>query len=112
MSSIQQLIFKCLDMKMLCKQIEKNFETFIIKQPENEQMKKVISILKKYKDSSTSGNAEDRNILKAHIKTDLLTSFNIYNVLDDGSLTDVPICKAIKVEEDNDYVDHIIIWST
>ncbi|HUV84805.1 MAG TPA: ATPase, T2SS/T4P/T4SS family [Methanosarcinales archaeon] len=108
MSSIQQLIFKSLDIKMLCKQIEKNFETFIIKQPENEQMKRIINILKKYKDSSTSGNAEDRNILKAHIKTDLLTSFNIYNVLEDGSLTDIPMCRDIKIEEDNDYIDHII----
>lgn len=108
MSSIQQLIFKSLDISMLCKQIEKNFEAFIIKQPENEQMKRIINILKKYKDSSTSGNAEDRNILKAHIKTDLLTNFNIYKVLEDGSLTDVPICSDIKVEEDNDYIDHII----
>lgn len=108
MSSIQQLVFESLDIKMLCKQIEKNFETFIIKQPENEQMKRIINILKKYKDSSTSGNAEDRNILKAHIKTDLLTSFNIYNVLEDGSLTDIPMCRDIKVEEDNDFIDHII----
>lgn len=93
---------------MLCKQIERNFEAFIIRQPENQQMGKVINILKKYKDSSTSGNAEDRNILKAHIKTDLLTSFDIYNVLEDGSLTDVPMCRDIKIEEDNGYIDYII----
>lgn len=93
---------------MLCKQMEKNFEIFIIRQPENEQMKRIINILKKYKDSSTSGNAEDRNILKAHIKTDLLTSFNIYNVLEDGSLTDVPMCRDIKIEENNGYIDHIM----
>ena len=80
MSSIQRLIYKSIDINMLCKQIERNFEAFIIRQPENQQMGKVINILKKYKDSSTSGNAEDRNILKAHIKTDLLTCFNIYNV--------------------------------
>lgn len=93
---------------MLCKQIERNFEAFIIRQPENQQMGKVINILKKYKDSSTSGNAEDRNILKAHIKTDLLTNFDIYNVLEDGSLTDVPMCRDIKIEEDNGYIDYII----
>lgn len=108
MSNIQQLILKCLDIDMLCKQIEKNFEIFIIKQPENDQMKKIISILKKYKDSSTSGNAEDRDILKAHIKTDLLTSFNMYNVLEDGSLTDIPMCRDIKIQEENYYIDHII----
>jgi pilus assembly protein CpaF len=93
---------------MLCKQIEKNFETFIMKQPENEQMKRIINILKKYKDRSTSGNAEDRNILIAHIKTDLLTSFNIYNVLEDGSLAETPMYRDIKIEEDNDYIDYII----
>jgi hypothetical protein len=108
MSSIQRLIYKAIDINMLCKQIERNFEAFIIKQPENQQMGKVINILKKFKDSSTSGNAEDRNILKSHIKTDLLTSFNIYNVLEDGSLTDVPMCRDIKIEEDNGYIDYII----
>jgi pilus assembly protein CpaF len=108
MSNIQQHIIRCLDINMLCKQIEKNFETFIMKQPENEQMKRIINILKKYKDRSTSGNAEDRNILIAHIKTDLLTSFNIYNVLEDGSLAETPMYRDIKIEEDNDYIDYII----
>ena len=108
MPSLQQEILKALDIYILCKQIEKNFESFIIKQPENEQMKRIINILKKFKDSSTSGNAEDRNILKAHIKTDLLTSFNIYNVLDDGSLADTPMCRDIKIEEGNQYIDHIM----
>jgi Flp pilus assembly CpaF family ATPase len=108
MSNLQQHIIRCLDINMLCKQIEKNFETFIMKQPENEQMKRIINILKKYKDRSTSGNAEDRNILIAHIKTDLLTSFNIYNVLEDGSLAETPMYRDIKIEEDNDYIDYII----
>jgi hypothetical protein len=108
MSSIQRLIYKSIDINTLCKQIERNFEAFIIRQPENPQMGKVINILKKYKDSSTSGNAEARNILKAHIKTDLLTSFDLYNVLEDGSLTDVPMCRGIKIAEDNGYIDFII----
>jgi pilus assembly protein CpaF len=105
---MQRLIYKSIDINMLCKQIGRNFEAFIIRQPENQQMGKVINILKKYKDSSTSGNAKDRNILKAHIKTNLLTSFDIYNVLEDGSLTDVPMCRDIKIEEDNGYIDYII----
>ncbi|HYE11777.1 MAG TPA: ATPase, T2SS/T4P/T4SS family [Patescibacteria group bacterium] len=108
MSNIQKQILKVLNIHMLCKQIEKNFESFIIRQPENEQMKRVISILKRFKDSSTSGNAEDRNILKAHIKTDLLTSFDIYSALEDGSLADVPLYSGVKIEEDNGYLEQIM----
>jgi Flp pilus assembly CpaF family ATPase len=108
MSSLQQQIVEALDINIFSKQIEKNFETFIIKQPENEQIKKVIHILKKFKDSSTSGNLEDRNILKAHIKTDLLTSFNIYLVLEDGTLSDILLCRDLKINEGNDYVNYII----
>jgi Flp pilus assembly CpaF family ATPase len=108
MSNYQKEILKALDINMLCKQIEKNFESFIIRQPENEQMKRIISILKNFKDSSTSGNAEDRNILKAHIKTDLLTSFNIYSVLEDGSLADIPLCRDVRIEEDNDYIEQVL----
>ncbi|MDF2840371.1 MAG: Flp pilus assembly protein ATPase CpaF [Clostridia bacterium] len=105
---MQQQIVEALDINIFSKQIEKNFETFIIKQPENEQIKKVIHILKKFKDSSTSGNLEDRNILKAHIKTDLLTSFNIYLVLEDGTLSDILLCRDLKINEGNDYVNYII----
>jgi Flp pilus assembly CpaF family ATPase len=89
-------------------QIEKNFENFIITHPENEQMRRVIAILKKFKDSSTSGNMEDRNILKAHIKTDLLTSFDIYNSLDNGTLEEVPLYRGIKLDHDNGYINHIL----
>lgn len=105
---MQQQIYDSLDIDIFSKQIEKNFESFIIRQPENEQIKKVISILKKYKDSSTSGNAEDRNILKAHIKTDLLTSINIYLVLEDGSISDIVLCRDFKIDDGNDYINYVI----
>lgn len=108
MPNLQEKLIKYLDIKSLCCQIEKNFETFITRQPENEQMRRIIGILKKYKDSSTSGNVEDRNILKAHIKTDLLTSFDIYKVLEDGRLDDVVVYTNIRLDQNNGYIDYIL----
>jgi Flp pilus assembly CpaF family ATPase len=108
MSSLQKQILEALDIRTFSKQIEKNFESFIIQQSDNEQIKKVINILKRFKDSSTSGNAEDRNILKAHIKTDLLTRFNMYLVLEDGSISDILLCRDLKIDEGNDYINYII----
>ncbi|OGO78079.1 MAG: hypothetical protein A2Y23_15465 [Clostridiales bacterium GWB2_37_7] len=108
MSSLQQQIFEAIEINILCKQIEKNFESFIVRQPENEQIKKIIDILKKFKDSSTSGNAEDRNILKAHIKTDLLTSFDIYQMFEDGRISDRLLCRDLRIDESNDFINYII----
>lgn len=105
---MQEQLYKYLDIKSLCRQIEKNFEGFITRQPDNEQMKKIVGILKQYKDSSTSGNVEDRNILKAHIKTDLLTSFNIYRELDDGRLDEAVIFTDIRIDQQNGYIDYIL----
>lgn len=108
MHSLQQELLKLLEIDCLCCQIEKNFESFIVKQPENNQIKSIIALLKKYKDSSTSGNIEDRSILKAHIKTDLLSGFNLYRVLEDGSLDNTPLYKDVRISEDNHTIDHII----
>lgn len=108
MSSMPEQLVSYLDIKSLCRQIDKNFESFITRQPDNEQMKKIIGILKRYKDSSTSGNFEDRNVLKAHIKTDLLTSFDIYKELDDGRLDEEAVYTNIKIDQNNGYIDYVL----
>lgn len=105
---MQQQIIETLDIDMFSRQVEKNFESFIMIQTENEQLKKVISILKKFKDSSTSGNPEDRNILKAHIKTDLLTAICIYQTNEDGDLSDKVLCRDFKLDEKNGFIDYIL----
>jgi pilus assembly protein CpaF len=71
-------------------------------------MRKIIEILKRYKDSSTSGNIEDRNILKAHIKTDLLTSFDIYKELEDGRLEETVVFANVRIDSNNGYIDYIL----
>ncbi len=108
MPNMQEQLSKYLDIHILCKQIEHNFEAFLLMQPENEQMKKIIHILKVYKDSSTSGNPEDRNVLKAHIKTMLLTGFHIYELYEDGGLGEQPIFKSVRIEEGNGTINHIL----
>lgn len=96
---MKEQFLKYLDIHILCKQIEHNFEAFLLMQPENEQMKKIIHILKIYKDSSTSGNPEDRNVLKAHIKTMLLTGFHIYEMQENGGIGELPLFKSVRIEE-------------
>jgi len=108
MRNLERQVIEALDINTFCRQVEKNFENFITSQTENEQLIKIIRILKKFKESSTSGNAEDREILKAHIKTDILTSINLYQVLEDGSLSDSLIFRDFKLDEKNDYLEFII----
>jgi Flp pilus assembly CpaF family ATPase len=108
MPNVQEQLSEYLDIHILCKQVERNFEAFLLTQPENEQMKKIIRILKVYKDSSTSGNTEDRNVLKAHIKTMLLTGFHVYEVLDDGGLGERPLFKSVTIEEGNGSIHQVL----
>ncbi len=106
-----QVIKKYLAIQSLCLHIEKGFEDFINKKPEGRQEEKIISLLKRYKESSTSGNPEARNIIKSHIRTGLLSSFDIYKQNEEGKLIDDILFQNIKIEEENGLADLIISFN-
>lgn len=99
---------KYLNIDIFCKQIEKNINLFINSEPQNEQDGKVIELLKEYRQKSTSGQPEARNVIKAQIKTDMLTSFDLYSINEKGELEDTIAYSGVKIEEENDLADMII----
>lgn len=104
----QKLLKKYLQIENLCLQIEKNVSILINSEPDNEQDARVISLLREYKDKSTSGLPEARNVVKAHIKNVLLTSFNIYIQNSAGDLEDIVICEGIRIDELNGLINYIM----
>lgn len=88
--------------------MEKYINTFINSDPVSEQEKKIISLLRDYKDKSTSGLPEARDIIKSHIKNSILTGFDIYLENQNGGLEDVCIFEGIRIDEVNELADRIM----
>jgi len=99
---------KLLSIELFHKQIEKNINMLINSQPDNEQDMKVISLLRDYKDKSTSGLTEARSIVKSHIKNILLTGFNLYAVNGERGLEDVVVYEGVVIDNSNGLIDCII----
>jgi len=88
--------------------MEKYINTFINSEPVDEQERKIISLLRDYKEKSTSGLPEARDIIKAHIKNSILTGFDIYLESRNGELDDESIFEAVKIDETNGLIDNIM----
>jgi pilus assembly protein CpaF len=88
--------------------IEKYINNFINSDPVDEQERKIVSLLREYKEKSTSGQPEARDIIKSHIKNSILTGFDIYLESQSGELEDVCISEGISIEETNGLIDFIM----
>ncbi|MDD4503376.1 MAG: hypothetical protein PHS15_00950, partial [Clostridiaceae bacterium] len=88
--------------------IEKYINNFINSDPVDEQEKKIISLLRDYKEKSTSGLPEAREIIKSHIKNSILTGFDIYLENENGGLDDASIFEEIRIDETNGLIDSIM----
>lgn len=88
--------------------IEKYINSFINSDPADEQEKKIISLLRDYKDKSTSGLPEARAVIKSHIKHCILTGFDIYMESPGVGLGDESIFEGIRVHESNGFIDCIM----
>jgi hypothetical protein len=77
-------------------------------EPENEQEGKIISLLRDYKEKSTSGLPEARNVIKAHIKNCILTGFDIYSENESGGLEDICLFEETRIDESNRLADYIL----
>jgi hypothetical protein len=64
----ERAVKKYLMIDLLHKQIEKNINMFINSEPNDGQDAGIISLLKEYKEKSTSGLPEARNVIKSHIR--------------------------------------------
>ncbi len=88
--------------------IEKYINTFINSDPADEQERKIISLLRDYKEKSTSGLPEARDIIKSHIKNSILTGFDIYLENQKGELEDAIIFEGIKIDEINELINKVM----
>jgi pilus assembly protein CpaF len=88
--------------------MEKYINDFINSDPDNEQEKNIISLLRDYKEKSTSGLPGAREVIKSHIKNSIVTGFDIYRPNEKGSLEDVIISEGICVDETNGFTDMIM----
>lgn len=88
--------------------MEKYINTFINSDPADLQEKKIISLLRDYKEKSTSGLPEARDIIKSHIKNSILTGFDIYLENQNGGLDDASIFEGIRIDEINGLIDNIM----
>lgn len=88
--------------------LEKYINSFINSEPSNEQDKRIVALLREYKEKSTSGLPEARDIIKAHIKNCILTGFDIYLENQSGGLEDVCIFEGVRIEETNGLIDRIM----
>lgn len=88
--------------------IEKYINSYINSDPADEQERKIISLLRDYKEKSTSGLPEARDIIKSHIKNCILTGFEIYSVSHNGGLDDAALFEKIKIDEKNGLVELIM----
>jgi len=88
--------------------IEKYINNFINSDPVDEQERKIVALLREYKEKSTSGLPEARDIIKSHIKNSILTGFDIYMESQSGELEDVCISDGISIEETSGLIDYIM----
>ena len=99
---------KYLIIDSLCLHIEKYINNFINSDSADEQEKKIISLLRDYKEKSTSGLPEAREIIKSHIKNSILKGFDLYMENEKGGLDDVSIYEGISIDETNGLIDSIM----
>ncbi len=104
----EELLVKCLSIDNLTLQIERNMNNVINSGPEDEQQRKITELIKVYKEKSTSGLPEARSIIKANIKTDLLTGFSLYRQNAAGEPEDSILSEKEFISEANGLVDRII----
>lgn len=88
--------------------MEKYINGYINSDPADEQEKKIISLLRDYKEKSTSGLPEARDIIKSHIKNCILTGFDIYAEGRNGGLDDTIVFEGVRIDEANGLVDLIM----
>lgn len=88
--------------------MEKYINTFINSDPADEQERKIILLLRDYKEKSTSGLPEARDIIKSHIKNNILTGFDVYLESQNGGLDDTSIFEGIIIDESNGLIDYIM----
>jgi pilus assembly protein CpaF len=88
--------------------VEKYINNYINSEPSDEQEKRIISLLRDYKEKSTSGLPNAREVIKSHIRNCILTGFNIY--MDNGreGLEEATIFEGIYIDETNGLADFII----
>ncbi|HPA55182.1 MAG TPA: hypothetical protein PL138_08800, partial [Bacillota bacterium] len=99
---------KYLIIDSLCLHMEKYINSFINSEPSDEQEKSIVSLLRDYKEKSTSGLPEAREVIKSHIKTGILTGFDIYVSNEMGRLEDAIMLKGVCVDEANGLADLIL----
>lgn len=88
--------------------IEKYISNYINSDTADEQERKIIIMLRDYKEKSTSGLPEARDVMKAHIKNTILTCFNIYLEAENGELEDECVFEGVSIDEKNELADSII----
>lgn len=88
--------------------IEKYINSFINSEPSDEQEKSIISLLRDYKEKSTSGLPNAREVIKSHIKNSILTGFDIYRSNEKGILEDASLYEGICIEETNELIDLVM----
>lgn len=99
----QQLIIESLHLHM-----EKYINNFINTDSDFEQERKIISLLRDYKEKSTSGLPEARHIIKSHIKNCLLMGFDVYMENQTVGLDDTSIFQGVRIDEANGLIDSIM----
>lgn len=88
--------------------MEKYINNFINSEPVDEQERKVITLLREYKEKSTSGLPEARGIIKSHIRNCILLGFDLYLENQEGGLEDVCMVEGIRIEDSNGLADSIM----
>ena len=99
---------KYLIIDSLCLHMEKYINSFINSEPSDEQEKSIILLLRDYKEKSTSGLPEAREVIKSHIKNSILTGFDIYVSNEKGRLEDAIMLKGVCIDEANGLADLIL----
>lgn len=88
--------------------VEKYIYNYINSDPGEEQERKIVMLLREYKEKSTSGMRSARDIIKAHISNTILTGFDIYCQDQEGLLEERCIIEGISIDEGNGLVDEIM----
>lgn len=99
---------KYLEITALCKHIDKFFQDFLNMEPDNDQDKEVVRVLRTYKDKSTSGDHESRKIIKQHIRNILLKGFSIYEINDKDELTGKISLRGVSFSENSSLIDFVM----
>lgn len=88
--------------------MEKYIYNYINSDPSEEQERKIVLLLRDYKEKSTSGMTEARDVVKAYIRNILLTGFDIFYQDQSGLLEDRCMFEGVSVSADNSLVDAIM----